>query len=32
VRYVDATLEDAAVTPTPTIEVQNANLVINRIA
>ena len=32
VRYVDATVEDAAVTPTPTIEVQNANLVINRIA
>lgn len=32
VRYVDATVEDAAVTPAPTIEVQNANLVINRIA
>ena len=32
VRYVDATVEDAAVTPTPTIEVQNANLVITRIA
>lgn len=32
VRYVDATVEDAAVTPTSTIEVQNANLVINRIA
>ena len=32
VRYVDATINDAAVTPTPTIEVQNANLVINRIA
>lgn len=32
VRYVDATVEDGAVTPTPTIEVQNANLVITRIA
>lgn len=32
VRYVDATVSDAAVTPTPTIEVQNSNLVINRIA
>lgn len=32
VRYVDATAEDAAVTPTPVIEVQNANLVITRIA
>lgn len=32
VRYVDATVEDAEVTPTPTIEVQNANLVITRIA
>ena len=32
VRYVDATVENAAVAPTPTIEVQNANLVINRIA
>lgn len=32
VRYVDATIEDAAVVPTPTIEVQNANLVITRIA
>ncbi len=32
VRYVDATVEDSAVTPTPTIEVQNANLVIDRIA
>lgn len=32
VRYVDATIADAAVTPTPTIEVQNANLVITRIA
>ena len=32
VRYVDATTDDAATVPTPTIEVQNANLVINRIA
>lgn len=32
VRYVDATVEDPAVTPTPAINVQNANLVINRIA
>lgn len=32
VRYIDATVDDAAVTPTPTIEVQNANLVITRIA
>lgn len=32
VRYVDATAEDATVTPTPSIEVINANLVINRIA
>lgn len=32
VRYVDATTDDPAVTPTPTIEVQNANLVISRIA
>lgn len=31
VRYVDATVEDAAVTPTPSIEVQNANLTIARI-
>lgn len=30
--YVDATTDDAATTPTPVIEVQNANLVINRIA
>jgi hypothetical protein len=30
--YVDATVDDAAVTPTPTIEVQNSNLVIDRIA
>lgn len=32
VRYVDATVDDPATTPTPSIEVQNANLVINRIA
>lgn len=32
VRYVDATTNDTAVTPTPTINVQNSNLVINRIA
>lgn len=32
VRYVDATVNDTAVTPTPTIEVQNSNLVVNRIA
>lgn len=32
VRYVDATTDDAATTPTPVIEVENANLVINRIA
>lgn len=32
VRYVDATVEDAATTPTPTINVQNANLVVARIA
>lgn len=32
VRYVDATVDDATTIPTPTIEVQNANLVINRIA
>lgn len=32
VRYVDATVNDTAVDPTPTIEVQNANLVITRIA
>lgn len=31
-RYIDATTDDAATTPTPVIEVQNANLVINRIA
>lgn len=32
VRYVDATVDDAATDPTPAIEVQNANLVINRIS
>lgn len=32
VRYVDATVNDAAVTPTPVINVQNANVVITRIA
>lgn len=32
VRYVDATGDDPAVTPTPTINVQNSNLVITRIA
>ena len=32
VRYVDATASDPTTTPTPTINVQNANLVINRIA
>lgn len=32
VRYVDATVDDAATTPTPVIAVQNANLVINRVA
>lgn len=32
VRYVDATTDDPATTPTPLIEVQNSNLVINRIA
>lgn len=32
VRYVDATVDDPAVTPTPTITVQNASLVITRIA
>lgn len=30
--YVDATTNDPAVTPTPTITVSNANLVITRIA
>lgn len=32
VRYVDATTDDATTEPTPLIEVQNANLVITRIA
>lgn len=32
VRYIDATTDDATVTPTPVVEVKNANLVINRIA
>lgn len=32
VRYVDATTDDPATTPTPVINVQNANLVINRVA
>ena len=32
IRYVDATAADAATTPTPSIEVVNANVVINRIA
>jgi len=32
VRYVDSTTDDAATVPTPIIEVQNANLVIDRIA
>ena len=32
VRYVDATVNDPTVTPTPVIAVQNANLVITRIA
>lgn len=32
VRYVDATTDDATVTPTPLIEAQNANFVITRIA
>ena len=31
-RYVDATIDDTAVTPTPVIEVQNSNLVVTRIA
>lgn len=29
--YVDATVDDPATTPTPTIEVRNANMVISRI-
>jgi len=32
VRYIDATINDVEVDPTPTIEVQNSNLVITRIA
>ena len=32
VRYVDGTVNDTATTPTPTIEVQNANVVVTRIA
>ena len=32
VRYVDATTDDPATAPTPTITVANANLVITRIA
>lgn len=32
VRYIDATTDDPATEPTPLIEVQNSNLVINRIA
>ena len=32
VRYIDATTDDPALEPTPLIEVQNSNLVINRIA
>lgn len=32
VRYVDATTDDPVTTPTPVISVQNANLVISRIA
>lgn len=32
IRYVDATEADAAVTPTPAIEVQNSNITITRIA
>ena len=32
IRYVDATTNDAAVDPTPVINVQNANVTIERIA
>ncbi len=32
VRYIDATTDDPATTPTPVIKVQNANIVIDRIA
>lgn len=32
VRYVDAATDDPATTPTPSIQVQNANVVVDRIA
>ncbi len=32
VDYVDATTDNPATTPTPVIEVQNANFVVNRVA
>ena len=32
VEYIDATAEDPTTTPTPTINLKNANLVISRIA
>lgn len=32
VRYIDATTDDPTTDPTPLINVQNANIVINRIA
>lgn len=32
VEYTDATTEDAATVPTPTIEVRNGNLVIEKVA
>lgn len=32
VRYVDATVADAATTPTPSITVENGNLVVTRIS
>ena len=32
VRYVDATVGDATVTPTPTIDVANSNLTVTRVA
>lgn len=32
IRYIDATVNDAAVTPTPTITIANSNLTISRIA
>lgn len=32
VQYIDATTDDPTTEPTPLVEVQNANLVINRIA